>query len=93
MLACVPAFAGSWLVGYFAIVTPAGLGAREGAMWLMLKPVMPQAYAIVLAVSSRLMMLVAELLSVGVTFMALRGAVSLPRTALTVENEAAPQAS
>lgn len=75
--ACIPAFAGSWLVGYLSIVTPAGLGAREGAMWLMLREVMPQSQAVILAVASRLMMMATELASAGITYIALRGAVHL----------------
>jgi len=72
--ACVPAFAGSWLVGFFSLITPAGLGTREGAMWLILKPFMPPAQAAVLAVSSRLMMMATELLCAGLTTLLLRGA-------------------
>jgi uncharacterized membrane protein YbhN (UPF0104 family) len=86
-LACIPAFAGSWMIGFFSIVTPAGLGAREGAMWLMLKPVMPQAQAIVLAVTSRLMMLATELLSVGLIYGLLRGEVRLPRRVVASDHE------
>lgn len=70
--ACIPAFAGSWLVGFFSIVTPAGLGAREGAMWLMLRGVMFPAQAAVLALASRLMMLGTELVCAGLAAALLR---------------------
>ncbi len=92
-LACIPAFAGSWLIGFFSIITPAGLGAREGAMWLMLKPVMPQTQAIVLAVTSRLMMLATELLSVGLMWLLLRGGARLPIGARRLLPEEAGQAA
>jgi uncharacterized membrane protein YbhN (UPF0104 family) len=77
-LACIPAFPGSWLIGFFSIVTPAGLVAREGAMWLMLKPVMPQSQALILALASRLIMIGAETLSVALVYIFLRGAVRVP---------------
>ena len=80
-LVCIPAFAGSWLIGFFSIVTPAGMGAREGAMWLMLRNVMPQTLAVVLAVASRIMMMATELLSVGIVYLLLRGTVRLPMEA------------
>jgi len=75
--ACIPAFPGSWLVGFFSLVTPAGLGAREGALWVMLRHAMPQSDAVVLAISSRLMMVAAELLSVGVAYLLLKGPVAV----------------
>ncbi len=77
-ITCIPAFAGSWLIGFFSIITPAGLGAREGAMWLMLRHSMPQNLAVVLAITSRLMMLATELLSVGIVSLLLRGRVRMP---------------
>jgi uncharacterized membrane protein YbhN (UPF0104 family) len=64
-MACIPSFAGSWLVGFFSVITPAGLGAREGAMWLMLKATFGHTDAAVMAIASRLMMIVIELVSVG----------------------------
>ncbi|MDE2127327.1 MAG: flippase-like domain-containing protein [Armatimonadetes bacterium] len=73
--ACVPAFAGSWLAGYFSIIAPAGLGVREGAMWLMLRPVMPQSHALMLAIASRAMMLLAETVSVALTWLFLGSAI------------------
>jgi uncharacterized membrane protein YbhN (UPF0104 family) len=89
-LASIPAFAGSWLVGFFAIITPAGLGVREGAMWFMLKPVMPQSEAIVLALASRLMMFAAEILSVAIMSVVLRVPIS-PKKKMTILDPAKSQ--
>ena len=82
--ACIPAFAGSWLVGFFSIVTPAGLGAREGAMWLMLRGVMLPSQAAVLALTSRLMMLGTELVCAALAAALLRGQAGLPAPSQTV---------
>ena len=71
-LACIPAFPCSWLIGFFSIITPAGLGAREGSMWLMLHGTFGGAQAGVLAISSRLMMMAVELISVGIASVVLR---------------------
>lgn len=92
-LACIPAFAGSWLIGFFSVVTPAGLGVREGAIWFMLKPVMPQLSAMTLAISSRLMMLATELLSVAVMVLILREKVSLPRPSASLDSAGHEQAA
>lgn len=71
--ACLPAFAGSWLIGFFSIVTPAGIGVREFAMTVMLRGSMGQAAAIVLSIASRLAMMFTELLLAGIAFVFLRG--------------------
>jgi glycosyltransferase 2 family protein len=52
----------SFLIGYLAVLPPAGLGAREGAMALLLRPFAPAAVAAILAVLSRLWTIAAELL-------------------------------
>jgi glycosyltransferase 2 family protein len=49
-LACIPAFAGSWLIGFFSILTPAGIGVREYAMTVMLSHSMGQAHALLMSV-------------------------------------------
>lgn len=52
----------SFLAGYFAFITPAGLGAREAAMALLLAPFASPGIAAVIAVVSRLWVIAAELL-------------------------------
>jgi glycosyltransferase 2 family protein len=54
----------SFLVGYLVFLTPAGLGAREGMMAVLLRPFAPAAIAAVVAVLSRLWTVAAELLGV-----------------------------
>ena len=51
----------SFLVGYLVFLAPAGLGAREGAMALLLTPLVPTGVAALVAILSRLWTVVAEL--------------------------------
>jgi uncharacterized membrane protein YbhN (UPF0104 family) len=55
------AFAGAWCVGFLLVVAPAGAGAREAALILLLGSSMSQAQAAVVAVVSRLLFTVADL--------------------------------
>jgi glycosyltransferase 2 family protein len=55
----------SFLVGYLVFLPPAGLGAREGVMAVLLRPFAPVAIAAVLAVLARLWTVAAELLAAG----------------------------
>ena len=78
-LACIPTFATSWLAGFFAIVTPAGLGVREAAMIGLLRLAnMTTGEAAILTIASRLAMLATELLSAGLFSLLLRNAGALP---------------
>lgn len=52
----------SFLVGYLVFLAPAGLGAREGAMALLLRPFAPPGVAALVAVLSRLWTVAGELL-------------------------------
>ncbi len=52
----------SFLVGYFVFVAPAGLGAREAVMTLLLAPYAPAGVAALVAVAARLWTVAAELL-------------------------------
>ncbi len=62
----VPALAGvnalAFVTGYLAIVAPGGLGAREAALAVLLRPFAPYGVASLVAVVSRLWMIAAELL-------------------------------
>lgn len=55
------AFAGAWCVGFLLIIAPAGAGAREAALLVLLHPVMPAAAAVVVALTSRLVATAADL--------------------------------
>jgi len=52
----------SWLVGYLVILSPGGLGIREGIMLLMLNGVVNTQTALIFPILSRLMSLMAEAL-------------------------------
>jgi glycosyltransferase 2 family protein len=62
----------SFLAGYAVFLAPAGLGAREGVMSLLLRPFAPVAIAAVVAVLSRLWTVAAELLGAGVVVLLTR---------------------
>jgi uncharacterized membrane protein YbhN (UPF0104 family) len=52
----------SWIVGYFAVIVPAGLGVREGMMLLMLSDIVSPQMALIFPILSRVMYLIAEAL-------------------------------
>jgi uncharacterized membrane protein YbhN (UPF0104 family) len=52
----------SWLAGYFAVISPGGLGIREGLMLLMLRNIVNTQTALIFPLLSRLMYLAAEAL-------------------------------
>jgi hypothetical protein len=54
------AFAGAWAIGFLLVVAPAGLGAREAALILLLSPMMAASQATVIAVVSRLLFTFAD---------------------------------
>jgi glycosyltransferase 2 family protein len=62
----------SFLVGYLVFLPPAGLGAREGVMAVLLRPFAPVAIAAVLAVLARLWTVAAELLAAGLVVLLTR---------------------
>jgi len=64
------AFAGAWCVGFLLVIAPAGAGAREAALILLLGPSMSGAQATVVAVVSRLLFTVADLAWGGVAVLA-----------------------
>ena len=70
------AFAGSYVVGYLALVAPGGLVVREGAMVGLLTAVtaMPAGPAAALALAARLWTTTAEVLSFGLAVAFLRSA-------------------
>ena len=57
----VAAYAAAYAVGFLALVTPAGLGVREGVLVVALAAVMPAGPALLVALVSRLWMMLAEL--------------------------------
>ena len=63
---CVGAFALAWVVGLLVVVAPAGAGAREAALVLALGSVLDRPEALVLALVSRIIMVVADAVLAGV---------------------------
>ena len=49
------AFIASWLIGFISLLTPGGIGVREGAMVLMLTPLIGNGTAVLVSVIARLM--------------------------------------
>jgi glycosyltransferase 2 family protein len=57
----VAAYAAAYAAGFLALLTPAGLGVREGVLVVALAPVLPAGPALVVALVSRLWMMLVEL--------------------------------
>ncbi len=62
MFAILASMSLSWLIGYFAVISPGGLGIREGMMLLMLKNIVNPQTALIFPVLSRFMYLISEAL-------------------------------
>jgi uncharacterized membrane protein YbhN (UPF0104 family) len=71
------AFALAWVVGFLVVIAPAGAGPREAALVLALAPVMGTADAFVLALISRLLMVVGDVVTAA-TFARVRPAATQP---------------
>ena len=56
----------SWLLGYLSFVTPSGLGVREAATVLLLRPYMGTPEAILVAVVSRVFIILVEIAALGI---------------------------
>jgi uncharacterized membrane protein YbhN (UPF0104 family) len=63
----VAAYAAAYAAGFLALLTPAGLGVREGVLVVALAPVLPAGPALVVALLSRVWMMLVELAGAGVT--------------------------
>lgn len=58
---CVGAFSVAWVVGFVTFISPAGAGAREAALVLMLSGVLSPGRALLVAIVSRVLMSAADL--------------------------------
>lgn len=69
-VALVPRLAVAWVaayaVGFLSLLTPSGLGVREGALILLLSPMLAPPLPAIIAILARLWMMVGELSGVGV---------------------------
>ncbi|WP_156326138.1 lysylphosphatidylglycerol synthase domain-containing protein, partial [Nonomuraea sp. SBT364] len=68
----VAAFALSWCLGIMTFVVPAGAGVREAAMVVALAPVMDSGRAIAVALCSRVVIVVGDLICAGLAGIAAR---------------------
>ncbi len=59
---CIGIFAISWVVGFMGILTPGGVGIREGVLILLAAPFMPTNIIIITAVISRIYITLAEII-------------------------------
>lgn len=73
------AFALSWILGFIVLISPAGLGVREGIFTFALRLVMPEPVAIIAALLSRIWITVSEgLLALVFTLLPRRGKLKTP---------------
>ena len=68
----VAAYAAAYAAGFLALLTPAGLGVRDGVLVVALAPVLPAGPALVVALVSRVWMMLVELAGAGVAHLAAR---------------------
>jgi uncharacterized membrane protein YbhN (UPF0104 family) len=54
----------SWLVGFISVITPGGLGIREGVLILMMNPYIPMSELMVFALLARMTWTITELVGV-----------------------------
>lgn len=53
----------SWMLGFLVLIAPGGLGVREGSMMIFLKNILPVGLASLLAIISRIWLIIHELLN------------------------------
>lgn len=68
MFGLTACFAFAWIVGFLSILTPGGLGIREGLLALLLTNAMPPAQATLVALLCRVWMLSTEIILAGIAF-------------------------
>ncbi len=83
MLYTAGIFGLSCIIGILAVFAPSGLGVREGILLLGLTLVMPEEYAMIISIVSRLWMTVSELALIGIAFV-VNKAVGRKKTKSTV---------
>jgi hypothetical protein len=68
----VATYAAAYAAGFLALLTPAGLGVREGVLVVALAPVLPAGPALVVALVSRVWMMLVELAGAAVAHLVAR---------------------
>jgi glycosyltransferase 2 family protein len=66
------AYAVAWVIGFLIVFVPAGAGAREAALVLVLGPAIGNSNALALALVSRVLTIAGDLLTVGVAVVSAR---------------------
>lgn len=74
----VSAFSLSWVLGFLSFLTPGGLGVREGALTLLLKPFFPLFVAAALSLFSRVWWIAGEVLALIISILWERMAGCIP---------------
>jgi uncharacterized membrane protein YbhN (UPF0104 family) len=72
LLFAIGAFALSWCLGIMSVIVPAGAGVREVVIVGVLSPVMPAGQAIAVALSSRIVIVIGDLICAGIAGIAAR---------------------
>jgi uncharacterized membrane protein YbhN (UPF0104 family) len=72
LLLATGAFAVAWVVGFLIVFVPAGAGAREAALVLVLGPSIGNGNALALALVSRVLLIAGDLVTVGVAVVSAR---------------------
>ncbi len=58
----------SWMIGFFAIIVPGGIGVREGIMSVALSRILEESLSIGISLFSRLWIMIIEILSLIISF-------------------------
>jgi glycosyltransferase 2 family protein len=76
----VASWAAAYVIGYLSLLTPSGIGVREGVMVVLLAAIMPEPVAAVIAIVARLWMIAGEVVGAGVSLASIRWAGQRSRT-------------
>lgn len=70
----------SCIIGILAVFSPSGIGVREGIMLVGLGLVMPEEYAMIISIVSRLWQTVAELILIGIVLLINKGSAAIKKS-------------
>jgi hypothetical protein len=68
--ALVATWAAAYVIGYLSLLTPGGLGVREGVMILLLAPLFPAPVPTMIALAARLWMIIGEVAGAAIALIA-----------------------
>ncbi len=68
-IALIAVWAAAYVIGYLTLITPSGLGVREGVMILLLAPLFPAPIPTVIALSARLWAITVEVVGAAIAFL------------------------